>query len=119
MIEIAMEQDFNNRTIALECSGHAGFDDGQGLDLVCSAVSALTGALGLGLAEKSQPPLRVSVDDGHFAVDLRGQAASSEAHFLLDTIASSLLLLAQNYPGFCSIRRMQQVADRSERRNPP
>ena len=108
MIEIRVEHDAEKRAVALECSGHAGFDDGRGIDLVCSAVSALTGALGMGLAEKSHPPLRVSVGDGYFAVDLRDQTASPEARFLLDTIASSLLLLARNYPGFCFIGGRQR-----------
>ena len=105
MITIRIDKDPQG-ICALNCAGHAGFDDGEGLDLVCAAVSALTGALGLGLAEKSH--LAVTVGDGHFSVDLRGQDASSESRFLLDTVASSLVLLAQNYPGFMEVTSGQE-----------
>ena len=103
MIDIRMKR-LKGRVVALECSGHAGFDDGGGLDLVCAAVSALTGALGLGLAVKAVPPLQVAIDDGHFKVDLRKQPASDDAYFLLQVIASSLQMLTENYPGFVQLK---------------
>ncbi|CAN0293220.1 unnamed protein product [Phaeothamnion confervicola] len=103
MIDIRLKRD-KGRVVALECSGHAGFDDGNGLDLVCAAVSALTGALGMGLAEKASPPLQVAVGDGRFKVDLRKQPASEEAYFLLGVIASSLEMLTRNYPGFVQLK---------------
>ena len=119
MIDIVFSRYPNGSHIAtLQCSGHAGFDDGEGLDLVCAAVSALTGALGLGLTEKIQPPLQVMVGDGHFSLDLRPQQVNPPAHLLVDTITFSLIQLAQNYPGFCSVReqKLEEVADIGKRK---
>ena len=106
MITLHLQLDSQSQVQLLRCQGHAGFDDGEGLDLVCAAVSALTGALGLGLCEKLQPPLKVSGADGWFELDLRQQKLPPEGRLLVETIAASLRSLCDNYPGFIELRAL-------------
>lgn len=104
MVEFSLNRDDRGTIWGLSCRGHAGFDDGDGLDLVCAAVSALTGALALGFTRILKVPHQVEGADGWFQLTLR--SAHQEhvdfraAQVLLATTALALQELVQHYPGF-------------------
>lgn len=90
--------------LSLHCQGHAGFD--AELDLVCAAVSALTGALGIGFSKVLTLPHRIEVADGTFQLQLTAQPDHPDwkaAQTLLKTTVLALEELIAHYPGF--IRR--------------
>lgn len=105
MVKVDWLEDPDGTVWSVHCSGHAGFD--QDLDLVCAAVSALTGALGLGFTRVLSLPSRVQVRDGHFSLKLNAKqrlhAEFPAAQVLLRTVVLALAELIQHYPGF--IRR--------------
>ena len=105
MVEVAWQEDHNGLIWSLHCSGHAGFD--QDLDLVCAAVSALTGALGLGFSRVLTIPVELQAGDGSFELQLHPRqpdhAEFSSAQVLLRTTVLALSEMIQHYPGF--IRR--------------
>jgi uncharacterized protein YsxB (DUF464 family) len=95
----------------LACSGHAGFDDGNGFDLVCAAVSALTGALGIGFTQILPGCADVECGDGWFALRVKAhlsEVALGQTEVLLQSIALALTEMGQHYPGFieCSDSRI-------------
>lgn len=102
MVEVQVARGPEGSVQEIECSGHAGFDDGEGLDLVCAAVSALTGALGLGLSEVLQSSAQLEVGPGSFRA--RVEATLPEEQALLKTMALALEQLGQHYPGFLIYR---------------
>lgn len=106
MVKISITEDDQGRVWALECCGHAGFDDG-GLDLVCAATSALTGALGIGFSQVLQLPVDVQAGDGSFHLRLPPEAAQHEefvsAQVLLQTTCRALREMAQHYTGFIEV----------------
>lgn len=106
MIEIDWQQDPQGRVWSLHCEGHAGFD-GE-LDLVCAAVSALTGSLGIGFSKVLQVPCQLEAADGQFLLRLSpGTAAHPEfpqAQTLLQTTVLALQEMIEYYPGFIGRR---------------
>ncbi len=90
--------------VGLTCRGHAGFDDGLGNDLVCAAVSALTGALGLGVAEVEGLPGAVKVDHGVFELQLTDEEGKRVA-LLTETVARALTQLEEHYRGSLQVER--------------
>lgn len=107
MVKVFWRQSLDGAITELACSGHAGFDDGEGLDLVCAAVSALTGALGIGFSKRLTIPHRVQAGDGRFSLQLsesqRSHGQFASAQLLLQTVQLALAELAEHYPGFISI----------------
>lgn len=89
----------------LACSGHAEFSNDGG-DIVCAAVSALTGYLGLTLSEVLPFPDAVSADDGEFAFR-RPSTASDEQQRVLDVLLEgfvrSMRGLEENYSGWVKV----------------
>jgi uncharacterized protein YsxB (DUF464 family) len=102
MVEVSWRKDSTGHIWSLECSGHAGFD--EELDLVCAAVSALTGALGLGFSRVLSLPAALEAADGSFRLRLMpAQALHPEfpaAQVLLRTTVLALSEMIQHYPGF-------------------
>lgn len=107
MVKFSWEEGDGKSLRSLRCSGHAGFEDGQGLDLVCAAVSALTGALGLGFSRLLEVPHQIEVEHGLFQVGLLPDAEShpdwKAAQVLLQTTQMALLEMAEVYPGFITV----------------
>ncbi len=103
MVVVRFSRSQAGEILELCCSGHAAFDDGQGLDLVCAAVSALTGALGLGLTDVLSHCACIDCEDGLFAMRLKPDLTSvqsSGAQVLLETVARAFHQMAEHYPGF-------------------
>jgi uncharacterized protein YsxB (DUF464 family) len=107
MIEIVLRKDGAGRLRGLLCRGHAGFaDEEHGGDIVCAAVSALTGYLGLTLAEVLEQPGAVEADDGHFRFS-RPQSLSPADQRALDVVLEgwvrSVRALEENYSGWVTV----------------
>ena len=77
-----MRRDSQGEIRGLRCSGHAAFDIEGGVDIVCAGVSALTGALALGLSE----------------------VVGKSAQVLLKTAVLALRELEKNYQGFVAVK---------------
>ena len=92
--------------MGFSCEGHAEFDE-HGQDIVCAAVSALTGALGLGLTEVAGLPLKPEVGEGVFRLRLPQLNPEQElqAALLLDTTVAALAQMEEVYSGFVEVRR--------------
>ena len=102
MVVVSWKQDRDGRVWTLSCAGHAGFD--EELDLVCAAVSALTGALGLGFSRVLSIPAELKAADGHFRLQLEPEQSQHPdfvaAQALLRTTVLALSEMIQHYPGF-------------------
>jgi uncharacterized protein YsxB (DUF464 family) len=113
MVEARWEEDQASRLWRLECRGHAGFQD-EGPDLVCAAVSALTGALGIGFTKVLNIPCQVTACDGHFFVCLAREQVDhpqfSSAQVLLRSVVLALEELACHYPGFIQVHAGNNLA---------
>ncbi|MBX3170944.1 MAG: ribosomal-processing cysteine protease Prp [Candidatus Eremiobacteraeota bacterium] len=106
MIQVDWQQDSEGNIWLLHCAGHAGFD-GE-LDLVCAAVSALTGALGIGFSKVLQLPCRLEAGDGEFLLQLSQETGAHpefvSAQTLLQTTVLALTEMIEHYPGFIGRR---------------
>lgn len=109
MVEIDWQQDEQGHIWRLDCQGHAGFE-GE-LDLVCAAVSALTGSLGIGFSKVLQLPCRLEAGDGQFLLQLSKEAGAHpefiSAQTLLKTTVLALAEMIEHYPGFIG-RRLER-----------
>ena len=108
MVQVDWQQDSQGQIWRLACLGHAGFD-GE-LDLVCAAVSALTGALGIGFSKVLHLPCRLEAGDGQFLLQLLPETGAHpefvQAQTLLKTTVLALTEMIEHYPGF--IGRLQE-----------
>ena len=102
MVQIEIGRFPDGAVQSLICSGHAGFGDEDGPDLVCAAVSALTGAIGIGLTDGRKGPFPVSAADGEFQLKWKTPPSDCDA-FLVLTVVKSLQQMEQHYPGFLKI----------------
>lgn len=102
MIQVDWQQDPEGCIWLLHCEGHAGFD-GE-LDLVCAAVSALTGALGIGFSQVLHLPCRLEAGNGQFLLQLSKETGAHpefvSAQTLLQTTVLALSEMIEHYPGF-------------------
>ena len=76
----------------LRCDGHAGYSPGQ--DIVCAAVSALTGTLAAALLERGGTGVTVAEGAGMARISCAG----AEAEPLFRFVLTGLRKLAQAYP---------------------
>jgi uncharacterized protein YsxB (DUF464 family) len=106
VVEIELQRFPDGGVKKLVCSGHAGFGDEDGPDLVCAAVSALTGAIGIGLTDGRQGPFPVSAADGKFLLHWKKAPSECDA-FLVLTVVKSLQQMEQHYPGFLRISEVR------------
>lgn len=96
--------------IRLTCAGHANFGNDDSSDLVCAAVSALTGFLGLTFTEVLGCQGSVTASDGHFSLDLAiPQPAQIQSS--IDTVTSGWILavkaLEENYSGWVKVAELE------------
>lgn len=107
MVEVTLKKNADGRWMELVCSGHAEFSDEEhGGDIVCAAVSALTGYLGLTLSQVMGWPEAVAASEGAFS--FRRPAAGGEEvqrvlDVLLEGMVGSLRALEENYSGWVRI----------------
>lgn len=109
MVKIVLQKDQQGRWLSMACSGHAEFSDEEyGGDIVCAAISALTGYLGITVAEVLAWPGSVRARDGEFHF-LRPQEGPPESFLALDVILDglerSLRGLEENYSGWVKIEQ--------------
>lgn len=80
-----------------ECSGHAEYAD-PGMDIVCSAVSALTINAANSLEQFTQDVLSVEEggEGGYLRVELE-EPVSEEAQLLLNSLALGLHMIEETY----------------------
>lgn len=95
--------------VGFEASGHA--DAGEaGCDIVCSAVSALTQTAVLGLQQRLQLPVGVSIEEGYLYCVL-GQDIPKEryeqAQVLLDTLYLGLAAMEEAYGEYLSVTQRE------------
>lgn len=92
--------------VGFTAQGHAGYAP-DGRDIVCSAVSALTETAVLGLKERLQLPIGVSVDekDGiHCILSKECSGAQvAQAGIVLDTLLLGLQSIEADYGKYLSI----------------
>ncbi|MBS2038190.1 ribosomal-processing cysteine protease Prp [bacterium] len=104
------EEDHQGQIWRLQCQGHAGFD--VELDLVCAAISALTGSLGIGFSKVLQIPCRLEAGDGAFLLQLSKETGAhpefSSAQTLLKTTVLALTEMIEHYPGFIGRRSEEE-----------
>ena len=98
-----MRRDPEGEIRSLRCSGHAAFNIEGGVDIVCAGVSALMGALVLGLTKVVGIDIPAEDGDGLLGVSIPPDITAEQkrsAQVLLETAVLSLAELAQNYKGF-------------------
>ena len=102
MVEVCWTEDRQGNLWHVRCQGHAGFD--EELDLVCAAVSALTGALGLGFSRVLSIPSELQVGDGFFELKLSREGEQHDdfraAQVLLRTTVLAMAEMIEHYPGY-------------------
>lgn len=112
MVEVQVLENAEGRVLELRCSGHAEFSDEEhGGDIVCAAVSALTGMVGITLAEVLGCPQAVGAEDGHFLFQRPAGLSGSDERaldVLLEGLLRSLRGLEENYSGWV---RVAQIAN--------
>jgi len=96
-----IERDSTKRIVGYKVTGHAGFDE-CGKDIVCAAVSVLTQAVLVGLAEEAGIDVDYSIDEvkGSLSCTLPSLEAEDrkKADLLLNTMYISLKSLQEEYP---------------------
>lgn len=99
MITITMLRE-SGRLVGFLASGHAEYAP-DGSDIVCSAVSALTQCIILGLQERLQLPIGVSIDEDEGVHCILGkectEAQWKDAEILLDTLLLGLRSIETAY----------------------
>ncbi len=93
------------KIVGFKANGHAGFDE-EGSDIVCSAVSALTQTIALGLQERLQLPVGLSINEGSMHCILGREctkAQCEQAALLLDTLLLGLKSMEAAYGEYLSI----------------
>ncbi len=90
----------------VRCHGHADFDD-QGSDIVCAAISALTGYLGLACTQVGALPAEVTAAEGEFCLTVKPEAeANSPLFLLLETFQVAVAELETHYQGFVTLHQV-------------
>lgn len=84
MIEVEFERNQQGDLVRVVCRGHAEFTDPEmdGGDIVCAAVSALTGYLGLTFSRVLGVPEVVEAADGEFRLQLVDEHAQTHKGML-------------------------------------
>ncbi len=77
------------------------------MDILCAGVSALMGALAIGLTEVVGAPVSLRAGDGGFTVRVPARLSceqSARVQVLMETTVRALQQLQENYSGFLKIR---------------
>ncbi len=95
MINIRIGRNQKNQIYSCEVKGHAYMGE-KGLDIVCSAVSALTQTALLGLGKYLAHPLAYDVRDGSLVFTLT-EPPNEKTDAILETMLLGLLEIAGSY----------------------
>ena len=112
MIRIGVRSDAQGRIRYLSCSGHARFDHEGGTDIVCAGVSALTGALIIGLTQVIGVPVSYERASGVTKIRVPArlpEVESGQVQVLMKTTVRALEELAQHYEGFLRVRWLRPL----------
>ena len=111
MIRVSMQTGARGRIKVFACLGHAGLtvEDG-GEDLLCAGVSALCGALAIGLERVVRASVFLRESRGLFYIRLEPMSSEVEekAQVLLCTTVEALRELAHYNEGFLSVQTFVQ-----------
>lgn len=102
MIRVAITQ-ANGEVSKIVVSGHAGFEGPDGGDIVCSAVSALVGFLGITFTEILPTSATLSADDGEFQLMVHSGEVNQPGRVVLEGWKRSILQLEENYSGWVKV----------------
>ncbi|MBR4745502.1 MAG: ribosomal-processing cysteine protease Prp [Clostridia bacterium] len=92
----------DNNYVGILCEGHTGFAE-YGKDIVCAAISSITGALALGVTQvlKIKASVKKNDEKGYLELRLPKKIDESEllrAQVLFETAHIALLDLQEGYP---------------------
>lgn len=107
MIRVGIRRDRDGRVRELSCTGHARFDGEGGVDIVCAGVSALLGALAIGLTEVVRAPVSLDAADGRMRFRIPARLADERVQVLLETTVRALEDLQSHYAGFVTVRHLK------------
>ncbi len=104
MVQVDICKDKQGRITGYKVSGHAGFAE-EGMDIICSAVSALTQAPLLGLERhlKLKPSYSVNQQDGILEVALNS-APTDLTQAVLQTMVYGVESIARQCPQYVRIQ---------------
>lgn len=106
---MSLQSDTRGQVQALACSGHAGLTVEEGeADLLCAGVSALCGALALGLTQVVRAPIFLQEDYGLFYLRLEPmeEGLGAKAQVLMATASLALRELALHNQGFLEVQEV-------------
>lgn len=107
MIRVSLQTDARGQIKVFACLGHAGLtvEDG-GEDLLCAGVSALCGALAIGLERVVRASVFLRESRGLFYIRLEDMddKLEEQSQLLLRTTVEALRELAQYNEGFLSVQ---------------
>jgi uncharacterized protein YsxB (DUF464 family) len=94
----------DDRLIAFDISGHAGFDD-QGFDVVCSAISAMSITIANGIIEVLNIDAACEVRDGFLSLTLKELSLEDieRCEVLMKTLLISLESMKVNYGDYINV----------------
>ena len=109
MINITIVKNKQN-IVTLEATGHSGYEE-EGKDIVCSAVSAITQSLILGLKKVLKLKVTDIVDQSipHLSVTIKGltESENRDAQILMQTAYQSLKEIRTGYEKYIKIKEKQ------------
>ncbi|MFA5504238.1 MAG: ribosomal-processing cysteine protease Prp [Vulcanimicrobiota bacterium] len=113
MVEIVVIRDPEGHLRELSVEGHAEFDQGStGGDIVCAAVSALVGYLGIAYSEVAPRMGQVWADDGVFRLVVDEAAVTApEGVLLLETWVKAACGLEENYRGWVKVEQRKSAQE--------
>lgn len=93
-----------DKLISFNISGHAGFDE-SGRDIICSAVSVLSGAIVNGITEVLNIDAPYDFSDGHMSISLSSLSNEEieKCQVLMETMLVSLKSLEVNYNDYVNV----------------
>lgn len=115
MVRVKLRCGGEGRISSFVCEGHAGLVGESGeADLLCAAVSALCGALVIGLQRVVKMPIELREDYGLVGIELLPADADKEreAQVLLLSTAEALRELAEHNVGFLSVEGLPERSGR-------
>lgn len=105
MVVVYLCHNSHGDLVHIRCQGHAEFAE-DGSDIVCAGVSALTGALALGITKVLKLPLEPRAAEGEFELDLSSLSGEmlKQASVLTRTFQLAVEQLEEVYRGFVEVR---------------
>ena len=105
MIQIELVCRSESRIDEVLVTGHAEFENGDGGDIVCAAISALVGFLGLTISEQFGAASSVQADSGlfRFARPPLSESLDKSLDIVLGGWVASVRQLEENYSGWVKV----------------